>query len=66
MIEILDYNEFEEGSYHEIAKLRREYLYKVLTDKNRNPFYTDSKIQKIKKRYENKIRYVDGFYYSNK
>ena len=32
-INILDYNEFQEGPYHEIAKLRREYMYRVLTDK---------------------------------
>lgn len=32
-INILDYNEFEEGPYHEIARLRREYQNKILTDK---------------------------------
>ena len=30
---ILDYNEFKEGPYHEVARLRRYYNNKVITDK---------------------------------
>lgn len=32
-INILNYKQFEEGSFHEIAKLKRDYQNKVLTDK---------------------------------
>ena len=49
-INILDYNEFEEGPYHEIAKLRREYKNKILTDKMEIHFI---QIPKFKREKEN-------------
>ena len=33
VIMILDYNEFKEGPYHEVARLRRDYNNEVITDK---------------------------------
>lgn len=33
VIMILDYNEFKEGPYHEVARLRRDYNNEIITDK---------------------------------
>lgn len=54
-INILDYNEFEEGPYHEIAKLRREYLYKILTDKIEIHFIQIPKFKKQRKDMKTKL-----------
>ena len=54
-INILDYNEFEEGPYHEIAKLRREYLYKILTDKIETHFIQIPKFKKQRKDMKTKL-----------
>ena len=54
-INILDYNEFQEGPYHEIAKLRREYLYKILTDKIEIHFIQIPKFKKQRKDMKTKL-----------
>ena len=54
-INILDYDEFEEGPYHEIAKLRREYKYKMLTDKIEIHFIQISKFKRQRKDLETKL-----------
>ena len=54
-INILDYNEFDEGPYHEIAKLRREYLYKILTDKIEIHFIQIPKFKKQRKDMKTKL-----------
>ena len=54
-INILDYNEFEEGPYHEIARLRREYLYKILTDKIEIHFIQIPKFKKQRKDMKTKL-----------
>ena len=54
-INILDYNEFTEGPYHEIAKLRREYLYKILTDKIEIHFIQIPKFKKQRKDMKTKL-----------
>lgn len=54
-INILDYNEFEEGPYHEVAKLRREYLYKILTDKIEIHFIQIPKFKKQRKDMKTKL-----------
>lgn len=54
-INILDYNEFEDGPYHEIAKLRREYLYKILTDKIEIHFIQIPKFKKQRKDMKTKL-----------
>ena len=54
-INILDYNEFEEGPYHEIAKLRREYLYKILTDKIEIHFIQIPKFKRQRKDMKTKL-----------
>ena len=54
-INILDYNEFDEGPYHEIARLRREYLYKILTDKIEIHFIQIPKFKKQRKDMKTKL-----------
>ena len=54
-INILDYNEFMEGPYHEIAKLRREYMYRVLTDKMEIHFIQIPKFKKYRKDMKTKL-----------
>lgn len=54
-INILDYNEFDEGPYHEIARLRREYLYKILTDKIEIYFIQIPKFKKQRKDMKTKL-----------
>ena len=54
-INILDYNEFLEGPYHEIAKLRREYMYRVLTDKMEIHFIQIPKFKKYRKDMKTKL-----------
>ena len=54
-INILDYNEFTEGPYHEIAKLRREYMYRVLTDKMEIHFIQIPKFKKQRKDMKTKL-----------
>lgn len=54
-INILDYNEFDEGPYHEIARLRREYLYKKLTDKIEIHFIQIPKFKKQRKDMKTKL-----------
>lgn len=54
-INILDYNEFDEGPYHEIARLRREYLYKILTDKIEIHFIQIPKFKKQRKDMKSKL-----------
>ena len=54
-INILDYKEFDEGPYHEIARLRREYLYKILTDKIEIHFIQIPKFKKQRKDMKTKL-----------
>ena len=54
-INILNYNEFEEGPYHEIAKLRREFKNKLLTEKVEIHFIQLPKFIKEKRGSETKI-----------
>ena len=54
-INILDYDEFEEGPYHEIAKLRREYKHKMLTDKIEIHFIQIPKFKRQRKDLETKL-----------
>ena len=54
-INILDYNEFDEGPYHEIARLRREYLYKILTDKIEIHFIQIPKFKRQRKDMKTKL-----------
>ena len=54
-INILDYDEFEEGLYHEIAKLRREYKHKMLTDKIEIHFIQIPKFKRQRKDLETKL-----------
>ena len=54
-INILDYNEFTEGPYHEIAKLRREYMYRILTDKMEIHFIQIPKFKKQRKDMKTKL-----------
>ncbi len=54
-INILDYNEFMEGPYHEIAKLRREYMYRVLTNKMEIHFIQIPKFKKYRKDMKTKL-----------
>ena len=54
-INILDYNEFEEGPYHEIARLRREYQNKILTDKMEIHFIQIPKFKKERKNMDTEL-----------
>lgn len=54
-INILNYNEFEEGPYHEIARLRRDFEYKLLTRKQEIHFIQIPKFIKEKRGTETKI-----------
>jgi len=54
-INILDYEIFEEGPYHEIAKIRRDYNNKVLTEKLEIHFIEIPKFIKEKSRIETKL-----------
>lgn len=54
-INILNYNEFEEGPYHEVARLRREYQYKLLTEKQEIHFIQIPKFIKEKRGTETKL-----------
>ena len=54
-INILDYEQFEDGPYHEIARLRRDYQSKVLTDKIEIHFIQIPKFTKEKRGMETKL-----------
>ena len=54
-INILDYDQFEDGPYHEIARLRRDYQNKVLTDKIEIHFIQIPKFTKEKRGMETKL-----------
>ena len=54
-INILDYKQFEEGPYHEIARLKREYKNKILTDKIELHFIQIPKFVKERRGVETKL-----------
>lgn len=54
-INILNYNEFEEGPYHEVARLKREYQNEVLTEKMEMHFIQIPKFIEEKRGTETKI-----------
>ena len=54
-INILDYEQFEDGPYHEIARLRRDYQSKILIDKMEIHFIQIPKFIKEKRGIDTKI-----------
>ncbi len=54
-INILDYELFEEGPYHEIARLKRDYQNKILTEKIEMHFIQIPKFRKEKRGVETKL-----------
>ena len=55
-INILDYEQFEEGPFHEIARLRRDYKNRILTDKLEIHFIQIPKFKKEEKEIETKLQ----------
>ena len=55
-INILDYEQFEEGPFHEIARLRRDYLNTILTDKLEIHFIQIPKFKKEEKDINTKLK----------
>lgn len=54
-INILDYEQFEEGPFHEVARLKRDYQDQVLTDKIEIHFIQIPKFSKSKKEAKTKL-----------
>lgn len=54
-INILDYEQFEEGPFHEIARLRRDYQNKILTDKLEIHFIQIPKFKKEERGIKTKL-----------
>ena len=54
-INILDYDQFEEGPFHEIARLRRDYQNKILTDKLEIHFIQIPKFKKEERGSKTKL-----------
>ncbi len=54
-INILDYEQFEEGPFHEIARLRRDYLHTILTDKLEIHFIQIPKFKKEERGIQTKL-----------
>ena len=54
-INILDYELFEEGPYHEIARLKRDYQNKILTEKMEMHFIQIPKFKKEKRGVRTKL-----------
>ena len=54
-INILDYEQFKEGPFHEIARIRRDYQNKVLTDKMEIHFIQIPKFTKEKRETKTKL-----------
>ena len=54
-INILDYEQFEEGPFHEIARLKRDYQNKILTDKLEIHFIQIPKFKKEERGIQTKM-----------
>jgi predicted transposase/invertase (TIGR01784 family) len=54
-INILDYEQFEEGSFHEIARLKRDYQNKILTDRLEIHFIQIPKFKKEERGIQTKM-----------
>ena len=64
-INILNFDIFKEGPYHEVARIRREYKHKILTNNLEMHFIQIPKFKKEGKEQENKklwqwLKFIDG------